>query len=80
MILKGAFCDSSMSFYDTICDSTYQKVPVVRRPDFWGMGMQSQNISKCSPKVDFKISHTMESSILNLYVALRIWCKNSVFM
>ncbi len=29
------------------------------------MGMQSQNISKYSPKVDFEISHTSESSILN---------------
>ena len=27
--------------------------------------MQSQNISKYSPKVDFEISHTSESSILN---------------
>ncbi len=28
--------------------------------------MQSQNISKYSPKVNFEISHTLQSSILNL--------------
>ena len=33
---------------------------------FWVMGMQSQNISKYSLKVDFEISHTLESPILNL--------------
>ncbi len=30
------------------------------------MGMQSQNISKYSPKVDFEISHILEASILKL--------------
>ena len=47
---------------------------------FWVMGMQSQNISKYSPKVNFEISHTSGSSILNLKVTWRIWCKNSVFI
>ena len=41
-----------------IYDSTYRKVPVVRRLDYelhsW---MQSKNISKYVPKVDFQISH-----------------------
>ena len=35
-----------------------------RKTGFWVMGMQSQNISKYSPKVDFEISHILESSIL----------------
>ena len=47
---------------------------------FWVMGMQSQNISKYSTIIIFEIPHTLESSILNLKVAWRIWCKNSVFM
>ncbi len=51
-----------------------------RKTRFWVMGMQSQNISKYSSKVDFEISHTLESSILNLQVTWRIWCKSSVFV
>ncbi len=46
---------------------------------FWVMGMQSQNISKFSPKVDFEILHILESSILNLQVTWRVWCKNKCF-
>ena len=39
-----------------------------RKTGFWVIGMQSQNISKYSPKVNFEISHTLESSILLSYL------------
>ncbi len=39
-----------------------------RKTGFWVMGLQSQNISKYIPKVNFEISHTLESSMLNLEV------------
>ncbi len=50
-----------------ICDSTYRKVPVVGRLDFelWGCKVK---ISQNSPKVNFEISHALESSILTLKV------------
>ena len=34
--------------------------PVVRRLPFWVTGVQSQNIWKYGPKVDFDISHILE--------------------
>ena len=43
-------------------------IPVVGRLDFDVLVMQSQNISKESPKVDFEISHILKSSIHNLDV------------
>ncbi len=45
---------------------TYRKIPVVGRLDLEIMWMQIQNISKYSPKVNFEISHPLESSVLNL--------------
>ncbi len=48
-----------------ICDSTYRKVPVVRKPDFELWRCKFKISQNNSPKVNFEISHTLESSILN---------------
>ena len=50
-------------------DSTYRKVPVVGKLDFEFYRVPSKNMSKYGPKVDFKISHSLESSILTLQAA-----------
>ena len=53
-----------------LCDSTYQKVPVVERLDFELWSYKVKIISKYSPKVDFESSHILESSVLTLWKEL----------
>ncbi len=48
---------------------------------FWATGAQSQNTSKYGPKVDFEISHLLESRnafLIAMVHPLRVWCKNGV--
>ena len=52
---------------EIICDSTYREVPVVETFNFeLFLWVQSQNIPKHGPTVDFEISHILEASILVL--------------
>ncbi len=52
-----------------------------RKTWFWVTGMQTQNISKYGPKVEFGDSHILESSVLLLFLNVwKIWCENGVFM
>ena len=47
---------------------------------FWVRGVQSQNILKHCPKVDFEISHILQSTVLFLELAWTIQHKTGVFM
>ncbi len=75
-IILRAFSNLDIFTFDTIiCDSTYQKVPVVGRLEFelWGCKVKiSQNIVPKSI-LWFHNFGSLESSILNLKVTWRIW-------
>ncbi len=65
MVLVKINCQSYIIIC-IICDSTYRKVPVVGRRDFELWGCKVKISQHYIPKVDFEISHSLESSILNL--------------
>ncbi len=60
-----------------ICDSIYQKVPVVVRLNLELRGCKVKNIVKYGPKVDFEISHI--NTVLILYVTSKVWPKKQYF-
>ena len=68
--LTCTFTDHAVSYtLSTECDSTYRKVPVVGRLDFELKGCKVKIFQKYGSKVNFEISHILESSMLTLYVA-----------